>query len=1038
MTYFVVTSANDSGPDTFRQALLDLESSTGPGPYEIDFDSTLNITLLTQLPTITKPLTINGFNSSIIRTSLINMLTIDLPSIDDILINDFIFDNDLSNTVDSSVYCSSINNCNLTLSNVRYRNINVQISSDIATYYGYCINITNGTLNMNNDVSFTNIYFNKTSTALEDYSMIYALNTTISIDSAYFGDNRCSFTNANNIYGMIINTNSSITANNLSILDNYLSFGTTLFAVNVGLICVKELNNITLTNSSISRNGVDITNVNHKFSNGFIYTTTNGGTLLVEDCTFDGSVNALIFNTNYNTTMRSVSTGLSFTNMTNSTLYSNSALIDNFTMGNNGNPITISNINGSSITNNALDTAGFKINATSTIITNCNFSDCDFNNSNQANNGLQITGNTNLTISNCSFYNMTGRGPPLIITGTSSRTINYYLTDCTFNLCTASIGIGGAISIDNRSNIVHSNLNIQNCTSSNGGALSLSACNVQLQSSGIISRIIDCTALNNGGAIYYNRAYANTTDTLDGFEILNCTANTRGGGIYMYGGSIPIFTNLTIINCYAEFGGGIYISGFGTFNVNPDLNVNINKNNATEGRNYNISSATIVFDSMTINLEDPDSVVVVRPKNTDIGTLITSNTTVTFTDCVLNVSNAGYTYGSTYAQSTDALTIMNTLVNMNDTTVFQANTFNSSFSMLTGISEDKTNKTGIVSTTSTNINCTTIKNYGTGLYSQGSSMPTNNISNSTLSNNNIAINTLTTSALSVTNCTILDNEIGISTNSNIANTLIARNVQNVANVNNIVSIANNATDIDDYSIFTQPTDIVSINVVDNIGPLQNNGGISDTYALLNYNVCLNKGDNSFVVGSYDNRGEGFNRIVDSIVDIGAFENQNPIVCFTKDCMILIERHGLVRYEKVTNVHKGDKVVVAIVDKNGNNSTTTSTIVHNVVTGKREWFVRIDKNGIDKNSPFCTTHFTGGHMLYIPKDNVGEIKARDIVGNSKYGSKVTKVKLEKQDVYSIVLQDRSYINVNGILNVAFGKDEWDNLVQKKNIIWRENE
>jgi hypothetical protein len=111
----------------------------------------------------------------------------------------------------------------------------------------------------------------------------------------------------------------------------------------------------------------------------------------------------------------------------------------------------------------------------------------------------------------------------------------------------------------------------------------------------------------------------------------------------------------------------------------------------------------------------------------------------------------------------------------------------------------------------------------------------------------------------------------------------------------------------------------------------------------------------------------------------------------------------------------------------------SSIVHNVVTGKREWFVRIEKGALGNSSdkkvlvPFCTsfrcassactTHFTGGH--------------------SKYKKAVSKVKLEKQNVHSIVLQNRSYIDVNGVLNVAFGKDEWDNLVQKKNILWKEH-
>ena len=64
-----------------------------------------------------------------------------------------------------------------------------------------------------------------------------------------------------------------------------------------------------------------------------------------------------------------------------------------------------------------------------------------------------------------------------------------------------------------------------------------------------------------------------------------------------------------------------------------------------------------------------------------------------------------------------------------------------------------------------------------------------------------------------------------------------------------------------------------------LGPLADNGGPTETHALLEGSPAINKGNNAFAVDpdgnplQFDQRGQGFARIVGGSVDIGAFEVQ---------------------------------------------------------------------------------------------------------------------------------------------------------------------
>jgi hypothetical protein len=68
------------------------------------------------------------------------------------------------------------------------------------------------------------------------------------------------------------------------------------------------------------------------------------------------------------------------------------------------------------------------------------------------------------------------------------------------------------------------------------------------------------------------------------------------------------------------------------------------------------------------------------------------------------------------------------------------------------------------------------------------------------------------------------------------------------------------------------SDLVNVNPL--LGPLQNNGGPTQTMALLPGSPAIDAGDNANAP-AYDQRGTGFPRIVNGAIDIGAFELQTP-------------------------------------------------------------------------------------------------------------------------------------------------------------------
>ncbi|MBS3026203.1 MAG: hypothetical protein HCA25_03660 [Dolichospermum sp. DET50] len=163
------------------------------------------------------------------------------------------------------------------------------------------------------------------------------------------------------------------------------------------------------------------------------------------------------------------------------------------------------------------------------------------------------------------------------------------------------------------------------------------------------------------------------------------------------------------------------------------------------------------------------------------------------------------------------------------------------------------------------------------------------------------------------------------------------------------------------------TDIVKPNIL--LGPLQNNGGTTQTHALLDGSPAINAGKNSLVpldtkdldgdgntteTIPFDQRGTGFSRIANNLVDIGAFEFQgipSPII-------------------KINNI--------SIVEGNSGTKTGTVTVTLNAVTDKTVTvnYTTANNNAIAGNDYTATS----GQLSFAPGETTKTINV-NILGDN---------------------------------------------------------
>jgi hypothetical protein len=89
----------------------------------------------------------------------------------------------------------------------------------------------------------------------------------------------------------------------------------------------------------------------------------------------------------------------------------------------------------------------------------------------------------------------------------------------------------------------------------------------------------------------------------------------------------------------------------------------------------------------------------------------------------------------------------------------------------------------------------------------------------------------------------------------------------------VTSLGYNVSSDDGGGFLTAPGDQINTDPV--LGPLQDNGGLTFTHALLPGSPAIDAGDPNFTPPPlYDQRGTGYPRVVNGRIDIGSFEAQS--------------------------------------------------------------------------------------------------------------------------------------------------------------------
>jgi len=325
--------------------------------------------------------------------------------------------------------------------------------------------------------------------------------------------------------------------------------------------------------------------------------------------------------------------------------------------------------------------------------------------------------------------------------------------------------------------------------------------------------------------------------TLNNSTVSGNSSDGNGGGIYSEGA--VTLTNSTVFgNSAGVNGGGIFSDGTVTLN---NSTVSGNSANLDGGGIYTLGVVTLTNSTVSGNSANLN------------GGGIWSNGEVTLTNSTVFGNSATFAGGGIFSDRAVTLT---------NSTVF-GNSANSGGGMLvTFEAVTLTNSTisgnsassrggGIESLGAVTLNNSTIAFNTAGTLGGGLSFSGNNPHsiNNTINNTIIANNTAPTGP-----------DVGIWSDThtfNISHSLI---------LNTSGMSANGSTGI--------PTNGVNGNIVGldpNLGPLQNNGGPTQTHALLPGSPAINAGNNALAPTPIDQRGQP--RISDLIVDMGAYELQ---------------------------------------------------------------------------------------------------------------------------------------------------------------------
>ncbi len=381
------------------------------------------------------------------------------------------------------------------------------------------------------------------------------------------------------------------------------------------------------------------------------------------------------------------------------------------------------------------------------------------------------------------------------------------------------------------------------------------------------SVIGDNTSTDRGGGVYVD---SGSTLIVNDSTLSGNTAQYFGGGIYSDSGGQVTVTGSTLHGNSAAYGGGLYdfVSTVGIADSVIDGNTGLNgggidvlggrltvADSAITGNSSRSYAGGLYFDSQS-NATITGSAV----SGNDGGGIFTTSSTVAVADSVLSDNTGVAVYNGA-----GTLTITDSTISGNNGGgIYNVN----SRLTLTG------------STVSDNV-----ADSGAGIFND--TLGTLTVANSTVSNNTAADNgggVYSADSAAFTNCTISGNSAhdggGIYKAHgllNLRNTIVAGNTADTSpDVDAFLqSLGHNLIGDGHGSSGFVASDLVgtSDSPIDPLlGPLQDNGGPTQTMIPLPGSPAVDAGDNANAP-AFDQRGPGFDRVVGGTIDIGAVEVQ---------------------------------------------------------------------------------------------------------------------------------------------------------------------
>jgi hypothetical protein len=441
-------------------------------------------------------------------------------------------------------------------------------------------------------------------------------------------------------------------------------------------------------------------------------------------------------------------------------------------------------------------------------------------------------------------------------------------------------------------------LTVTDCTISGNSVGALTAFGGGIDNLGTLT-VTDCTISGNsvastgnafGGGIYNSGTLTLTGSTITGNVATSVDTTTFGGGIYNSGtltltGS-TITGNAAAGSYESSFGGGI-INYYATLTA-TDCTISGNYSAGSGGGIVNVGMLTLT--NCTVSGNSCLSAG---------GGLKNDSGTLTVTDSTVSGNSA---FGDGGIDNSGTLTINSSTVSGNSATlgygggISNNGTLTINSSTVSGNSEyqpDESHGGGIDNGGTLTINSSTITGNsvsgggdraGGGIY--------NSFGTFTLFDTIVAGNTAATGP---------DLDDTTSGFSSLGHNLIG-----------------DGADATGYL----PSDLVGTaqNPIDpRLGPLQDNGGPTFTMALLPGSPAINAGDPTGAP-MWDQRGPGYPRVVNGMIDIGAYEHQavvTTITCSVADPLLWPPNHGLVNVGLRVDVQPPDATVQVQVYANDN-------------------------------------------------------------------------------------------------------------------------